>query len=428
MKYHFVAILCLICHFSVQGTSLTGFVVDSKTNEPIFGVTLICQGAALAFSDDEGRFTLPVDNLQPEDIVLFRHISFQEQTVALSRLRLDSVVRMENRFISLSEVTVTPDNRQKLLKSIVAKYKKSAPAQPYWAKIHQAHSLTFRGKPAGYVEYTGYMLCMGSEVNDPFYENHWIPEYVRRTTEDPTIALIFGGQDRVRFSEASISSLWTGYRFFDVTHPLSKRNNAYAVSVDSVITVNGKDFFVLSYQQTGRINVVGLSIKNNSGQMWIEKNTNQLAHLTGNCNVGDLFVIQLDIAYGTSDNYVIPRDMHISVIQNKTLRGNRTQEKLMCESRISFSEADSRKQKKFKREYVGFFEEFLVTELPYNAYYWSRFPIAGNIDFQAGAKLPIWRNENDPDIQALRLDAQTMLQQMKNEIQSSTWKTIQPIK
>ena len=425
--YFWLAAILFVWHCPMKGDTLTGLVVDSENNEPLFGVTVMCRGVAVAFSDDEGRFTLTTDTLQPQDTVFFRHISYHEQAVVLSLLRTDSVVRMESRFFSLSEVTVTPVNYQKLIKAIVTKYKKSTPAQPYWTKIHQSQSLTHRGESAGYVEYTGYMLCMGSDINSPFIENKWIPEHIRRAKENPTVSLIFGDQYRVRISENSIKSLWVEYRFFDVTHPLGKYHKNYEVRVDSSFTVDGKAYWALSYRQKTRIVVAGWTLSNNSGQMWVEKNTNRLTRLTGNCNQGNNFVTQASIEYGTFDNKVVPREMQVSVIKNINLRGSRAQDKILYESRILFSEADNRKMKKYMNDYVEVFEEMIVTKLPYEPEYWTTFPPKDNMNFAEGAQLPIFRYPDDPDIQNLRISSQTGMQKMKNEISTLSWKTIQPI-
>ena len=410
----------------VHGASLKGRVIDSETNEPLFGVTVICREVALAFSDDKGYFTLQLDNMNPLDTVLFRHISYHELLVPLSRLNLDLTVRMECRFISLSEVTVTPTNFKKLVQSIVAQFKKSAPAQPYWTKIHQTHSLTYRGELAGYVEYTGHMLCMGRAIANPFVENKWFPEHVRRIKENPNVPLIFGDEYRIRFSENSIQSLWVEYRFFDVIHPLGKNHNCYEVRVDSAVTMDGKDYWALSYRQNAPLVVAGWLLSNSSGQMWIEKNSKKLVRLKGSCNQGDTRVTQADIDYGTFEGKVVPRKMYVSVINNRNLRGVRAQDKVLYESRILFTEADSKQVKKYKNDYMGVICELLFAEAPFEPEYWIRFPVFGNMNFSEGAQQPIYRNPDEPPIQELKLSTETGLQQMKKEIESLTWKTIQP--
>jgi len=99
-----------------QGASLKGIIVDSESDEPLFGVAVIYRDAPVAFSDDRGYFILPIDNVQPQDVILFRHLSYHDKSVSFNRLCSDTVVRMENRFFSLSEVPITPINYQKLIK------------------------------------------------------------------------------------------------------------------------------------------------------------------------------------------------------------------------------------------------------------------------------------------------------------------------
>jgi len=161
--------------------------------------------------------------------------------------------------------------------------------------------------------------------------------------------------------------------------------------------------------------------------MWVEKNTNRLTQLTGNCNQGNNFVTQASIEYGTFDNKVVPCEMQVSVINNIKLRGSRAQDKILYESRILFSEADHRKMKKYMNDYVEVFEEMMITELPYEPEYWTTFPPKDNMNFVEGAQTPIFRYPDDPGMQNLRISTQTGMQKMKNEISTLSWKTIQPI-
>ena len=160
--------------------------------------------------------------------------------------------------------------------------------------------------------------------------------------------------------------------------------------------------------------------------MWIEKSSHTLAKLTGSCNQGDRFATQLSIAYGTFDNTVIPREMHVSVIQNKNLQGRKIQDKIMYESRISFTEAAGRQQKKNKDEYLEVYGEMMVAELPYEPDYWKQFPAKSEMNFAEGAPLPIFRHEDDPEMQRIRISTLNCQRQMKKEITSLSWGKIQP--
>ena len=217
-------------------------VVDRETNKPVFGVTIIVGGVSVTFSDEEGRFTLLMDKIQSQDAILFSHISYNNQSVTASQLQIDSIVRIESRSISLAEVKVMPVNQKKLIPDIVAQYRKTAPTQPYWTKVHQTQTLIFRGEPAGYVEYTGHMLYIGRDITDAFIFNAWIPEHIRRTKENTLLSLISEDEYRTRISEHSISSVLTNYRFFDVVHPFGKFHNRFTLSIDSSFTADGIDY------------------------------------------------------------------------------------------------------------------------------------------------------------------------------------------
>ena len=424
MKKIFWTISILLANLcNNQGADLIGLVVDSKTNEPLFGVTVICRDVMVAFSDDAGLFPLPSNDLLPDDVILFKHISYSDKIVTFSQLQADSIVKMENRTHTLQEITVVPVNYQKVIKAIVANYNKLSPAQPYWTKIHQAQTLTFRGELAGYVEFTGHMLCMGRDIKNPFSENKWFPDQVRRIEENKTVSILFGGELFARCSEHSIHDSWTEFRFFDVMHPLGKYSSSYVFNVDSSFTADGKDYWAISYQSKAHIAVAGWS-NSSCGQMWIEKTTNLLSRITGSCNRADKFATQLDIKYGSFDNKVIPCEMHITVVQNKNIQGKKIQDKLMYESRISFTEAASRLQKKYKDEYLHTLGMLMVTELPFDPVYWSRFPTIDNLNFSENDQLPIYRHADAIELQEMRQSAQIGQQEMKKEITSLTWHKI----
>ena len=428
MIFRLSVILFLVCLCHTQGATLTGLIIDSETREPLFGVAVIWKNAPVAFSDDEGRFTLPLDNVKPQDTIFFKHLCYHDLVIVYNRLRMDSTVRMENRLFSLAEVSVQPVDYQKLIKSIAVKYEKTAPAQPWWTKIHQAQTLTYRGEVSGFVEYTGNMLCMGREITNPFIVNQWFPEHIRRIKENPLVTLFLDDEIRVRSSENLIIQLWTYYRFFDVTHPLGKCHKSYEIRVDSAFNQGGKDYWALSYRQKERIIIERWILSGYSGQMWIEKNTNTLVRLTGSGNNGGNEAIQADIVYGKFDHHVVPQEINISVIQNRTIRGQRRlQDKILYESRISFLEADVRQKKNYKGDYKSFFPEIVVTELPYEHDYWLSFPLKVKMDFSESANMQIFSDPDDATLKESQIWTQKLHQQMKSEIKQLTWKSIKPI-
>ena len=401
--------------------TISGRIIDVDTDEPLFGVAVICNNVPVAFSDNEGRFDLPLDDLQPKDTILFRHLSYHVKSVVVSHLHSDTIVRLENRFFSLSEVSITAINYKKIIKDITAKYKQLALTQQYWTKVHQTQTLTCKGNFAGYVEYTGYMLCMGNELGYPFIQNQWIPEHIRRTKEDSIVSQILGRQYRNRFSEYFICNTWMVYRFFDVAHPLGKYHNYYTIKVDSSFSTGGKDYWAVSFRQTKRIVIKNRVLTNINGQICIEKETNTPTSLTGSCDQSNLFAAQINLEYGIFDNKILPRDMTISVVQNKDFKGKELiHYKIMYENRISFSEAAIRKKGKF----TEILSEWIVPDFLYEPEYWQSFPMKDSMDFSESAEIPIM--QPIPPHQYFRNWAQINYQQAKIEIEQLLWKRIQP--
>ena len=427
MKMRLFIMLIFLCHYQAYGDVLTGMVVDSETNEPLFGVTVFYDGAPVAFSDDEGRFTLTLDNMQPQDSVFFRHISFHNQTVTAGRLRTDPVVRMESRSVSIGEVSVKPANHKKIINDIIAQYQKSAPKQPYWAKVHQTQTLTFRGEESGYVEYTGHILCMGRDIANAFIENQWIPEHVRRTKENPSISHMIGDPLRVRLSERLIDFMWLDYRFFDVAHPLGQFNKQYAFRIDSVFTLEGNDYWAISYQQQKKIEINFWQLSECKGQLWVDKNSNMLIKLSGNTNRDDFNVTQLTIDYGTFNHRVVPYEINMSVIGNQNIRKEKLPEKLLLESRVSFSEASDRQERNYKGDYNVIMPDMLIEDMRYELGYWAQIPGKTNIDFIEGANSQIYWNYYDERVLYFQKFLKDNLPIIQNEISKLTWGKIIPL-
>ena len=417
-------ILTFMCQYHVYGANLAGVVVDSETNEPVFGVSIIYGGAIVAFSDDEGHFKLTLNNIKPQDTVLFRHISYHDKAVEVSLLRTNSVVRMENRFFSLAEVTVVPVSLKNIIKDIVAQFQKTAPAQPYWAKIHQSQMLTYRGKSVGYVEYTGHMLYMGRDVTNAFIENKWIPEHIRRIRENPIISFMIDDNNRIRYSERSIDHAWLDYRFFDVAHPLGKLHKKYSFKIDSSFIADEKKYLAISYQQKDNILIDWWSLSKSNGQLLIEQSSNKLVKLTGNTNREDSHVTQLTIKYETFNHRIVPYEINMSVIRNKNNNDEQLQDMLLLESCISFTEVADRRVKNYKLDYNSVMTELAIPEFPYEPEYWTQFPEKKDMDFEEGATLPIYSTFYNERMKYIQGFAEKNMPIIKNEISKLKWEKI----
>jgi len=419
-------ILFFLCNCYAYGSKVTGIVVDSETNEPLFGVSVYYGGVPVAFSDDEGRFTLTLDKIKLQDTVLLHHMSYYNQMVVVNRLRTDPVVRMDSRFFSLAEVRIKPVNQKQIIKDIVAQFQKTAPVKPYWTKIHQTQTLTLKGEVGGYVEYTGHILCMGRDITNAFIENQWIPEYVRRTRENPYISNMMSDIHRDRISERLIDFVWLDYRFFDVAHPLGKFHNHYTFRLDSFFTVEEKDYIAISYKQKKRIEINLWSLNDCNGQLCVEKGSKTLVKMSGNTNRDNFNVTQLTIEYGNFNHRVVPREIKMSVISNQNEKKEKLQDKLLIESCISFTEAADRQGENYSGDYNAIMPDMLIQDFPYEPEYWTQFAEKRNMDFAEGAKLSIYKNlySGDDEIQYYQLFLRKNMPIIKNEISKLTWEKI----
>ncbi len=428
MRIFWLVCLITIESFAIgQKISITGKVIDNDSNEPVFGVALIYRNTPVTFSDDRGHFTLQLENASLNDSISFKHLSYILQPVPLERLQSDSVIRLHNCFYNIDAVTVQPIDHKKLVKAIVVQFQQSAPSKPYWSNIRQTQILTCKGNLSGFLEYTGKMLCMGRSIKNAFIENKWYPEHIRRTKEEYNFAMMMNDWYRLRMGEAFTNFAWTEYRFFDIAHPLGKYHKHFVFNVDSSVIVNYKNCWSVSFRQKDPINVSSWPLLNMSGYIYVDKVTDRLVQISSSFSRGTLSSSQINVAYGTCNSWIIPKEIDIAIIRNKTEKGSRIQQKVLIENKVVFISANILQKKQYKGEYNSFKPELIIPKMSYTSEYWTSFTsewdnMWKDIQFIEGAQEQIFR---DGEISESSINwSQQAQQQIETEIKTIEWKDI----
>ena len=90
--------------YAMGQTEIKGMVFDSKTNEPLIGVSVSVKGTAQGTATDQnGAFQLKV---RPTDVLVFKYLGFQEQEVTVGD-QSSITVELESSDIMLQEAVIT---------------------------------------------------------------------------------------------------------------------------------------------------------------------------------------------------------------------------------------------------------------------------------------------------------------------------------
>ena len=93
--------------YTIGQTDIKGMVFDSKTNEPLIGVSVSVKGTAQGItSDQHGAFQLRV---KPTDVLVFKYLGFQEKELTVGN-KTSFDVMLESSDVMLQETVVTALN------------------------------------------------------------------------------------------------------------------------------------------------------------------------------------------------------------------------------------------------------------------------------------------------------------------------------
>lgn len=87
-----------------QGITVSGRIVDAKTNVPIVGVTVLVEGKALGTTDAQGKFEIKA---LPNQQVTFKSVGYQPVKRTFTSNAQQVVIALESSDVAISEVVVT---------------------------------------------------------------------------------------------------------------------------------------------------------------------------------------------------------------------------------------------------------------------------------------------------------------------------------
>jgi len=106
MKKSIITTIIVLSCIQINAQTLTGFVLDKATKQPIPGTYAYLDGTSIVgVTDNSGKFTLTVKQMINTKLVL-RHIAYSTIVIDNPFIHLSDTIYMEEQALTLSEVTV----------------------------------------------------------------------------------------------------------------------------------------------------------------------------------------------------------------------------------------------------------------------------------------------------------------------------------
>ena len=102
-----ILLLCASFGLLAQKNVVSGIVIDSRTKEPLPFTNIGVVGRQLgSISNDEGHYTLSLDNVEPSDTVFFSFVGYKHVKFPISQLIDNSTVELTENAVQLSSFSV----------------------------------------------------------------------------------------------------------------------------------------------------------------------------------------------------------------------------------------------------------------------------------------------------------------------------------
>ncbi|MEJ7646781.1 MAG: SUMF1/EgtB/PvdO family nonheme iron enzyme [Chryseolinea sp.] len=111
MKFLYSVVVFVLWHLSLYGqkpNTLSGFVVDKKTKEPLAFATISVKGTARgAISLEDGKFELKVPSIETTDTLAVTHLGYAPFEMPLGSLQPGQIIYLEESFVLLDAITIS---------------------------------------------------------------------------------------------------------------------------------------------------------------------------------------------------------------------------------------------------------------------------------------------------------------------------------
>jgi hypothetical protein len=113
MKHQLFFVLCIFLDVQLYGQVITGRVIDAISGEPLIyaGIGVI-ETSRGTISDEQGNFSLAVNDITANAVVRFSMIGYNPQSFTIEELiNRENSIRLESKTVQLAEMIVKPSGK-----------------------------------------------------------------------------------------------------------------------------------------------------------------------------------------------------------------------------------------------------------------------------------------------------------------------------
>ncbi|MCC1483854.1 carboxypeptidase-like regulatory domain-containing protein [Winogradskyella immobilis] len=159
---------------STENIRLTGKILDEDTNEPIIYANILHQQKSTGtFSDQNGAFTLLINNGSKSDIILISHIGYETMSLTLEKAQKIEIFKLKPN--KLEEIIITSKSKFKLkpfIRTLVKTYNDNRKKDPHIAIAYYNEKAKKNNEHIMFMESIGYSVFSGKIGNVAVYSNY----------------------------------------------------------------------------------------------------------------------------------------------------------------------------------------------------------------------------------------------------------------
>lgn len=380
MKTKLVVLFSLVSQlFFAQEVHYSGEIIDEKTKEPIFGVSVILNNKEITYSNELGIFEFNVHKENAIDSISFYHMSYEKQKLPLVELKTNSTIRLKNSFNTLQEVVITTTltKDEKIIDNAIKNYNDIYEKSGCWTYGNYKQLLSYKDNPCGYFEIMGNVYQIGTNNKSLWRSLTFVPNEVRRTKENSILPKLLRNYNMnflyTYTGGVFASGSFSRYRFFEIFHPLNEKGKKrFKYVIKNTEEINGKEYYVISYKQKKkRIKIDTRSFLETQGEVWVDKNDYSMLKLTVSYNFEDISSNNFFITYEKVNNKLLAK----KISMNNYLYINHNKDKIIhLEGLLTFNNINIIK-KQYGHMHSWLIKHRAFSNISYNKLFWEKHPI-----------------------------------------------------
>lgn len=361
MKYVFILLLLSLKSFSQQ-ISVSSQVIDYESGLPIYGAHILLNKEIIASTDDEGFFRILIHPDKVQQLCI-SHISYE--TVCYNKL-LDfpQKIEMKINVNTLAEVVVGNDidNHKHFMKKLREVYRKTSEGN-FVSPFNLKKIAYNKEKISNYIESEGWVVVPSALNPRIFTDPMWIFCNTRFLENGE-----FGETSNVFYEGSEM------YRYFVANHPFLLKSG-YTFQMEESEYINGKEFWILSFQSKRKIKNETRYFTNIKGKIWIDPANYMISKEMFSLNLENIISVVGNIFYSQVGGYNIMNKLTLDVFSVE----ESMQRPYKPSYVLTFYIPQSRE--KYRNLNIRDFSDCYNKNIAYESTYWKNKPVTENNPF-----------------------------------------------